>query len=108
MRGRVGEAAVELRRPYLDTVEQRSSFEVERKRHDGDAACLDELRRQVGGRVGDDRDLAGGHGTISSGSGSGSRRSLRVLKKRSSIRFRAASPATTITVMKNATPQNPN
>src|SRR5207245_1886236 len=104
MRGRVGEPAVELRRPYLDTVEQRSSFEVERKRHDGDAARLDELRRQVGGRVRDDRDLAGGHGTISSGSGSVSRRCLRFLKKRSSIGFSATSTTTTITVMKIATP----
>ena len=84
MGGRVRQLAVELRRCDVDTVEERAPIEVQGQRHDGDPLGLDELRRKIGGGVGDDRDPARGHSETSVGCGSVIRLFLRLRMKRSS------------------------
>src|SRR5215472_15623919 len=66
----VGQASVELRRSNLHAVKQRTPFEVERQRDDGDPARACDLRGQVGRRVGDDGDFALAHGGTTSVRGS--------------------------------------
>src|SRR2546423_7398756 len=104
MRGGIRQLAVELRRPDVDTVEQRSALEMQRERDDGDGACPRQLRGEVGGRIGDDGDPAAGHCESSSGCASVSRRCPLRRNRRSSNGFTAKRTMTTITVTYTATP----
>src|SRR5438270_2920247 len=98
MGGGVGESPVELRRPDLDSVEERTAFEVERERNDRDAARARQLRGEVARRVGDDRRLR--HCGLSSACWSLSRRWPRRLKMRSSSGLTANRMKTTTRVTK--------
>src|SRR5579859_1436116 len=93
MRGCLGQPAVEVGGRDVDAVEQRAALEMQRQRDDGDRACRRQLRRKVGGRVGDDRDP---HGVVgSSGLMSLCRLLWRCGKKRSSTGLNATSTSRT-------------
>src|SRR5690349_8964484 len=104
MRGRLGQLAIELRRPDLHAIEQGAALEMQRERDDADAASFDQLRGQVCGRVGDDRNTARAQDSAGScGAGSVRRRFRRLRKTRSSSGLSAMSTMATRTVVNTAT-----